>query len=90
MKDATIDDVIEPLQLQADVAELASTHLTTRFSAILSSRGANAAESYVMGMLVAAVAASRVAFGDGTVRHLFDELLLLELPAQAPVDERRP
>lgn len=81
-------DVFEPLMIERGIATAATDAFTTRVQSVIKVAGVDAARSYVIGSLGAAIAASRVAFGDATVRTLLDAQMELEMP-DGPVDSER-
>jgi hypothetical protein len=89
MSNVAPDDPYSPLELEARFAISASQELSSRIQHLCHARGLKAAQSYVLGMLVAAVAGARVNFGDAMARRIMDAQMSLELPPPPAADSER-
>lgn len=89
MSAAPSDDVFTSLRLDLRIATAAIDACTTRVRAVMATAGVDAAKSYVVGTLIATIAASRVAFDDSTVQGLLDAQMALPMPEETEDSERR-
>jgi len=82
-------DLFAPLELELRYAEAAADDFAASFRGLMRIKGRKAADSYVMGMLIAAVAGCRAAFDDTTVKRVLDMQMAIEMPAEPSDSERR-